>query len=472
MRRFVTLAPAFVVMATTVTVLLVAPAAVRRIGHANTAVEVAFARQTIEEDDILARLDRAVGAIAQAVEPSVVHIDVRTPDAGRSTTGSGWIFDTNGHIVTNSHVVRGAEQVRVEFYDGRVERAVVVGADPFTDIAVLKVAVTDGLFPVNMAIGTLPHKGERVFAFGSPFGFKFSMSEGIVSGLGRNPQGSLGLGGYTNFIQTDAAVNPGNSGGPLVNIRGELVGMNVAIATGKDSQGTQETGDSAGISFAIPVGTIGPIVDQLIETGGISRGFVGVRFQEGADWLSLPDGRELRGVRVTEVIAEGPASKAGLQSGDTIVRIQGYPVTGSDALSSLISSGRAGDEIGIEAMRAGELLPITIRLGEMPIENMLERIAGQLDRQLGIRVHTVYKDDGGRGVAIMSVRDGSIGDRAGLRPGQLVERVGSQRVSSGIDLYEAVYGQGLLSRGELGFVVSNLDNPGRSRQTVPVRIYP
>lgn len=472
MRKFVTLAPALVVMVTTVTVLLVAPVAVRRIGHANTAVQVAFARDTIDSDDILERLDRAISAIATAVEPSVVHIDVRTPDAGRSTTGSGWVFDTSGHIVTNSHVVRGAEQIRVEFYDGRVERAVVVGADPFTDIAVLKVAVLDGLFPVDMARGSLPHKGERVFAFGSPFGFKFSMSEGIVSGLGRNPQGSLGLGGYTNFIQTDAAVNPGNSGGPLVNVRGELVGMNVAIATGKDSQGTQETGDSAGISFAIPVGTIGPIVDQLIGSGNVSRGFVGVRFREGTDRVTLPDGRELRGVRVTEVVNDGPAAKAGLVTGDTIVRIQGYPVTGSDALASLVSSGRAGDEIGIEAMRDGQLVPMTIRLGEMPIENMLERIAGQLDRQLGVRVHTVFRDNGGQGVAIMSVRDGSIAARAGLRPGQLVERIGTQRVSSGIDLYEAVYAQGLLSRGELGFVVSDLDGPSSSRRTVPVRIYP
>lgn len=472
MRRFVTLAPALVVMITTAVVLLVAPAAVRRIGHANTAVQVRYAYDTIDEDNILERLDRAVSAVARAVEPSVVHIDVRTPDGDRSTTGSGWVLDTDGHIVTNSHVVRGSETIRIEFYDGRVVVAHVVGADPFTDIAVLKVSVSEGLFPVKIARGTLPHKGERVFAFGSPFGFKFSMSEGIVSGLARNPQGSLGLGGYTNFIQTDAAVNPGNSGGPLVNVRGELVGMNVAIATGRDAQGTQETGDSAGISFAIPVGTIEQIVAQLIDTGSISRGFVGVRFQPGADRVELPDGTVRTGVLVTEVIDPGPAAEAGLTTGDAIVRIQSYPVTDSNALAALISSGRAGDDISIEVLRDGAVVPLMLRLGEMPIENMLDRISGQLDRQLGVRVNTVYLDNGDRGVAIVSVRDDSIARRVGLRPGQLVERIGTARVTSRSELLEAVYGQGLLSRGEVPFVVADLDDRENTRKTVRVRIYP
>ena len=472
MRRFVTLAPALVVMVTTAVVLLVAPAAVRRIGHAATAVQVQYAYDTIDEDNILERLDRAISAVAKAVEPSVVHIDVRTPDGDRSTTGSGWVLDASGHIVTNSHVVRGADLIRVEFNDGRVVNATVVGADPFTDIAVLKVRVSDGLFPVTIARGTLPHKGERVFAFGSPFGFKFSMSEGIVSGLARNPAGSLGLGGYTNFIQTDAAVNPGNSGGPLVNVRGELVGMNVAIATGRDAQGTQDSGDSAGISFAIPVGTIEPIVKQLIDTGSISRGFVGVRFQPGSDRVELPDGTVRTGVRVTEVINPGPAAESGLTSGDAIVRIQGYPVTDSNALAALISSGRAGDDVSIEVVREGVAVPLTIRLGEMPIENMLDRIVGQLDRQLGIRVNTVYLENGDRGVAIVSVRDDSIARHVGLRPGQLVERVGTAKVSSAVELLEAVYGQGLLSRGEVPFVVADLDDREKTRKTLKVRIYP
>jgi serine protease Do len=472
MRRFVTLAPALVVMVTTATVLLVAPTAVRRIGHAATAVQVQYAQDTLATDDILERLDRAVSSIAKAVEPSVVHIDVRTPDGDRSTTGSGWVLDREGHVVTNSHVVRGAELVRVEFNDGRVVAANVVGADPFTDIAVLKVRLTEGLFPVRIARGSLPKKGERVFAFGSPFGFKFSMSEGIVSGLARNPSGSLGLGGYTNFIQTDAAVNPGNSGGPLVDVRGELVGMNVAIATGRDAQGTQESGDSAGISFAIPVGTIEPIVQQLIAAGSISRGFVGVRFRPGSDRLDLPDGTVRKGVVVTEVIDPGPAAQAGLRIGDAIVRIQGYPVTDSTALAALISSGRAGDEIAIDVLRDGAVVPLSIRLGEMPVENMLDRIAGQLDRQLGLRVNTVYLDDGSRGVAIMSVADDSIANRVGLRPGQLVEQIGGVRVTSALELLEAVYQQGMLSRGHIPFVVADLDDPDNTRKTVMVRIYP
>ncbi|RMH11410.1 MAG: PDZ domain-containing protein [Planctomycetota bacterium] len=469
MRRFVSILPALIVLITAAAILLAAPTALRRIGFARTAVQVEFARQSLGSDDILERIDRAVNAIADAVEPSVVHIDVRSTDIAQ-TTGSGWVYDTRGHIVTNSHVIRGADAIRVQFFDGRVLPAALVGADPFTDIAVLRVNTDEGLFPIELARGALPRKGDRVYAFGSPFGFKFSMSEGIVSGLGRDPQGSLGFGGYTNFIQTDAAVNPGNSGGPLVDVRGRLVGMNVAIATGRDTQGTTESGDSAGISFAIPTGTIEPIIRQLIDDGKISRGFVGVFFREGGDRIELPDGSSVVGTRVTEILASGPADKAGLRVDDVIVSVSGYPVIGSDALQSLISSGKPGQDVSIEVLRDGQIVPLTITLGEMPLSNMLDRIAGQVTRQLGIRVRDVALGSGSA-AAVYSVEEGSIAARVGLRPGQIITRIGSMPIESRADLYEAIYLQGLLTRGELPFVVAPIDEPERKR-TIKVRIYP
>ena len=473
MRRFITFLPAFVVLATAAAVLLAAPEAIRRIGFAQTSLQVGLARQTLADDDILVRIDGAVSAIAESVEPSVVHVEVTSSNSRSATTGSGWIYDSYGHIATNSHVIRGADSVHVEFFDGRVLPAAVIGADPFTDIAILRVNTDQGLFPVQIARGALPRKGDRVYAFGSPFGFKFSMSEGIVSGLGRDPQGSLGLGGYTNFIQTDAAVNPGNSGGPLVDVRGQLVGMNVAIATGRDTQGTTEAGDSAGISFAIPVGTIEPIIKQLINEGTVSRGFVGVFFREGEDRINLPDGSAVVGTRVTEVLAGGPAEQAGLRVDDVIVSVAGYPVTGSYALQSLISSGRPGQDVPIEALREGDLVPLTITLAEMPLENMLDRIAGQLYRQLGILTRNVFvgRENNERAVVISDVVDGSIAERVGLRRGQVVMRVGAYQVQNRADLLRAVYEQGLLVRGELPFVVANTDTLDK-KFTVKVRIYP
>ncbi len=472
MRRFLTFMPAVVVLLTALTVLLAAPTALRKIGHSATAVRIDIAHQTLGEDDILERIDRAVSAIAEAIEPGVVHVDVSSSGSRASTTGSGWVLDKRGHIVTNSHVVRGADAVRVQFFDGRVVQAELIGADPFTDIAVLRVNTSDGLFPLTLARGRVPRKGERVYAFGSPFGFKFSMSEGIVSGLGRNPSGSLGFGGYTNFIQTDAAVNPGNSGGPLVDVRGQLVGMNVAIATGRDTQGTQDSGDSAGISFAIPVGTIEPIVSQIIEGGQVARGFVGVQFRESEDRVSLPDGSSVIGTRVTRVIDDGPAARAGLRADDVIVSIADYSVTGSQALQALISSSRPGAVIPMQVLRGDRLLPVQITLDEMPLSNMLDRIEGQVYRQLGVRVRTVYLENGGTGAAIMTVTEGSIASRLGLRPGQIVLSVDGRLIATRNDFLEAVYTGRLLNGGELPFVVVSSDESNATRATIRVRIYP
>ncbi len=274
MRRIVSFGPAFVVLLTAGAVLVALPGMMMRVTAVRARERVELARQELDGDDILERFNRATQRVADAVEPSVVHLDIRMW-RGAGASGSGWVFDDDGHIVTNAHVVGPASRVDVQFFDGRVETGQVVGVDPLTDIAVLKVPTGDYLVPVRRATGERVHRGDRVFAFGSPFNFKFSMSEGIVSGLGRTARGGIGQAGITNYIQTDAAVNPGNSGGPLVDVNGRVVGMNVAIATAENSEGGTE-GQSAGISFAIPLATIEPRVEQIIEGQTPRSGYLGV----------------------------------------------------------------------------------------------------------------------------------------------------------------------------------------------------
>ncbi len=355
MRRVVAFGPAFVVLITAVVMLVAVPAVVRRIGYAQTAARIVLARQVLDDDDILERLNAASRNVADTVRPSIVHVDVgiggrRFP--GAHSAGSGWVYDAQGHIVTNAHVLLGARDIGVQFADGRVVEAEVVGEpDPYTDIAVIKVPAFEGLFPVRRATNIEPHQGDRIYTFGSPFGFKFSMSEGIISGLGRSPSTANDFGGFTNFIQTDAAVNPGNSGGPLVDIKGRVIGMNVAIATGRDNQGTTE-GQSSGISFAIPLRTIESVVDQLIRDGRVARGFLGIRFERQDRWITGVPGYEGPGVMVTSVTAGGPAAEAGLLENDIITAVNGRSLAGSEALRSEISSTRPGETVRLSIWRS------------------------------------------------------------------------------------------------------------------------
>ncbi|MCB1282446.1 MAG: trypsin-like peptidase domain-containing protein, partial [Salinibacterium sp.] len=268
MRRFIAYSPAVLLLIAVLSSMLLAPVVARRVGFAQNEARIQLARLTLDEDDILERISLATRAVADLVRPSVVHLDVASSAGfrqGVGASGSAWIYDDEGHVVTNAHVVRDGQRIIAELSDGRVYTLSRVGVDPLTDIAVLQLPTTAGIVPAQRATGEMPRQGDRVYAFGSPFGFKFSMSEGMISALGRDPRGAVVFeSGFTNYIQTDAAVNPGNSGGPLVDTRGRVVGMNVAIATSTESEGTV-SGQSAGISFAIPLRTIESVVDQIIE---------------------------------------------------------------------------------------------------------------------------------------------------------------------------------------------------------------
>lgn len=234
MRRFVSFGPAFVVLLTAGAVLLAVPAAIHRIDSAQTHAQVTLARQEADDGDILEQLNRAVTSVSRAVEPSVVHLDIVTNDDGgerfsRGSTGAGWVFDTAGHIITNAHVVRGATEITIQFADGRVTDAKVLGADVFTDVAVVRVSEASGLVPAPGPPAADPNKVSESLR-SDPLSVSSSRCRRGSSRAWAAPRGVMEFGGFTNFIQTDAAVNPGNSGGPLVDIRGRVIGMNVAIA--------------------------------------------------------------------------------------------------------------------------------------------------------------------------------------------------------------------------------------------------
>jgi len=339
-------------------VLLAGPAVVSRLTEAHTDAKVAGARGRLDEDPILARFSQATRDLATIVEPSVVHIstraDLRDPKTGRtvpmSSSGSGWVYDADGHIVTNAHVVDGAKEIEVQFHNGSLRKVTSVKLDLRTDIAVLKIE-HGGLRPAERGRSELIHQGDLVFAFGSPFDFRFSMSSGIVSGLGR----SAGLSDvdFENFIQVDAAINPGNSGGPLTDITGRVVGMNTAIATGRGNT-TGVQGQSAGIGLAIPMSIIESVVPQLIEKGEVDKGFMGVRLSLLTDARARTAGYEGHGVMIGDVEAGAPAHRSGLRPGDIITHINGQPINSQRQIPAIVATHRPGQTILVRVWRSGD----------------------------------------------------------------------------------------------------------------------
>ncbi|MEM1424429.1 MAG: trypsin-like peptidase domain-containing protein [Planctomycetota bacterium] len=381
MRRFFTYGPGLLVLLAVTVALVAAPSAVRRVQFARISASVTQAQDTLAQGTLLDRLNEELTAVSDSVLPSVVHLDVRmSPSEGSRfrrtafTSGTGWIWNDEGFIVTNAHVVNNARRVDAELYDGRVLRARVIGVDIQTDIAVIKIDPGVGVVPITRASNEPLAVGEQVFAFGSPFSIKFSMSRGVVSGLGRSEAASFlrMQGGYTNFIQTDAAMNPGNSGGPLVDVNGRLVGMNAAIANNVDSDGEGLQGQSAGIGFAIPVDTVEAVVSQLIddESDVVLRGYLGINLTQidmSADMASRL-GYAGPGVLVANTPAGQPAAKGGLERGDIITAINDSPTPTSEVLRSLISIQPPGEPAAITVWRpdnrgSGELIELSVRLG-------------------------------------------------------------------------------------------------------------
>ncbi len=469
MRKFDTVIPMLMLAVIGAMLLLAGPRAVRTYTLAEQSARVMVARQELADDDILRRIDRATAAIADAVSPSVVHIEVS--EGRRSLTGSsgaGWVYDAQGHVVTNAHVVRGSERISVEFSDGVVTGARLVGSDVYTDIAVLRVERAGSeLMPARRSETRLPRVGERAFAFGSPFGFKFSMSEGVVSGLGRRAPGSSIPGGYTNYIQTDAAVNPGNSGGPLVNSDGHVIGMNVAIATSRSTGASPEDagGDSAGISFAIPLGTIEPIVDQLIRFGSVSRGFLGINFADGPPTrVALDDGMVLTGVRVTRTEPGGPSDLAGMREGDVIVQIQGSPIVTSESLSALVSSGRAGEAVEVRVWRDGRLIDLSVTLAPIRPEVLAQRLAEPTQLRLGAILGQAEQ-----GVVVLQTFGNLPAAKAGLEVGDRLVAINGRPFGEWYEFFVMAADAGLLTGQSVRIGV--IDRSGEERE-IEITLYP
>ena len=467
MRKIASYGPAIVLIMATLVALFIVPSLVERYSYAQQNAKITLARSVLAQDDILRRVDRAVSAIADSTEPSVVHIETRTDSSSETlysptySTGAGWVFDQHGHIVTNAHVVQSATDVSIEFFDGRVVLGKVIGTDPYTDIAVISTGAGSKSFAARRATDRLPRTGETVFAFGSPFGFKFSMSEGIISGLGREAAGSNVPGGYTNYIQTDAAVNPGNSGGPLVNSDGHVIGMNVAIATAKSvGKAPEDSGsDSAGISFAIPLGTIEPIVMQIIKYGKVSRGYLGISYatksQENIN-IPLDDGTVLSGIRITDVISGGPSAEAGMKTNDIVVSVQGSPVHSVEGLKSLVTSSRSGDAISVRVYRENHFVNLTVILGKLKDEVLAARIAEPIMVQLGMAV-TSSSDH----VMVTSVWSGLPADEAGFLVGDRILSANGLPFKNYYHFFVLVADEGILTGKPITFRVLGSDGTHR-----------
>ncbi len=321
----------------------------------------------------------------QRVNPAVVYVEVLVNDGGTLTplgSGSGFVIDTEGRIVTNNHVVEQADALRVVFSDGNVADAQILGLDPYSDLAVIQVDLPpERLVPLELSDSSTLQVGQRVVAIGNPFGLEGTMTVGIVSALGRTLPAQVlqGTGRFSNpeIIQTDAAINPGNSGGPLLDIRGRVIGVNTAIRS--------TTGTNSGIGFAVPVNTVNRIVPALIEEGAYRYPYLGISYDtrfimaELAGPLGLP---AAHGALIDKVTPGTAAAQAGLQGGnhevevmgttvnaggDIIVAIDGYKLRDfDDLIAYLVRETGVGQEVTLTVIRDGEELEIPVMLGERP----------------------------------------------------------------------------------------------------------
>jgi serine protease Do len=354
-------------------------------------------------------------------------------------TGSGFIYDKQGHIITNNHVVEGAESIKVKLWNGTEFDATVVGQDPETDLAVIKIAPSEDLPVATLGDSDLMKVGQYAIAMGSPRGFEGSLTFGHISALGRQGLQDLAAQGlrFQNLIQTDAGINLGNSGGPLCNIDGEVVGINVAIVWGADS-----------IGFAIPINMAKVIVPQLITAGHVTRGFLGVRIEDAAGGLGesvgLTDGQ---GAFVTLVQPGTPAETAGVQRYDVVRKVNGEAVADASDLVRKISAQQPGAVVMLEVWRDRQPLELQVTLvkwetsaqartpQEEPVLGMrLQDLSAPLRERLGLTPDAT-------GVLVSGVVPGSPADEAGLTQGDVLIEVAQQPVASVAELSKVLEGK-------------------------------
>ena len=458
---------------------LAASAGIYEMAKPTTAAAVAAPAPAALDDNsvsALLSLDQAMETLAAKVTPAVVNITVASKTNARGDSndnngpaaqqfgqdnnpfgnfgpfrfgqpsrpqiehglGSGVIISPDGYIVTNNHVVEGAVDVRVTMSDRRVFSAKVIGTDPLTDLAVIKINGS-GLASLPLGDSTKLHPGQTVLAFGNPFGFRFTVTRGIVSALNRpNPDSNRRKPGQ--FIQTDAAINPGNSGGPLVNAHGEVIGINTFLIS--------DNGSFSGMGFAIPTQIVRPTIDALMRDGKVSHGYMGIGISdvtpENSKFFDLT---KSEGALVSQVEPDSPAAKAGLKIGDVIVGLDGKPVNDSGSLQVETGQKQPGTTIHLDIIRDGkkETVPVTLEaMGSR--DKVASNSADHEKPRWGVGLEDLTPDarqevqapSNIRGAVVTNVEPGSSAENAGIQRGDVIVEVNRKSMQSASDVKDAL----------------------------------
>jgi serine protease Do len=345
--------------------------------------------------------------------------------------GSGVIVSPDGYVLTNNHVVENASEIKVSLADKREFKAKVIGTDPRTDIAVLKLDATN-LPTVVLGDSSKVQVGNFALAIGDPFGLSQTVTAGIISATGR---GNLGIEDYEDFIQTDASINPGNSGGALINVNGELIGINTAILTGDGSRGNQ------GVGFAIPINMARSVMSQILKNGRVIRGYLGAWIQPVTPEIAKAFGlSKTQGALLGDVSADGPAGKSGLKRGDIVLEMNGQPIKETKDFRLKISMTAPGTTVHLKVFHKGQIMDYDVTLGELPNneEKTTAEAGGPSTELEGLHVETltpaIAKDiglpTGTKGVVVDAVDPGSEVASAGLQRGDVIQEVNRQPVTN------------------------------------------
>ncbi|ADY73195.1 protease Do [Desulfurobacterium thermolithotrophum DSM 11699] len=408
-------------------------------------------KPTPQDYNVVESLEKVFESVAEKVKPAVVNISTvsevkfkhppippefrdfffhfgipfpfdNMPDEFKTKSlGSGFIVKVkNGwaYILTNNHVIDKATKIKVKLSDGSIYKAKVVGKDPKTDIALIKIKIGNKKVPtVELGDSDNIKVGEFVIAVGNPYGLNWTVTHGIVSAKGRH---GLGLNPIENFIQTDAAINPGNSGGPLCDIHGKVIGINTAIVR-----------NAQGLGFAVPINIAQKVMNDLLKYGKVIRGWLGVYIEDLSPEIAKKFGVK-KGVLVTKVVKDSPAEKGGLRSGDIIVEFNGKPVKNVSDLQLKVINTKPGEKVKVKIIRDGQKKVLTIKIGEMPgskqvaMENLLskygfsvQKLTPELKKRIGIPKW--IKD----GLIVTTVKPGSPADDAGLKEGDVIVKAGT-----------------------------------------------
>ncbi len=360
-------------------------------------------------------------------------------DSREKALGSGVIVSPEGYILTNNHVIDGATDVRVTLSDKREFKARVIGSDPKTDVAVLRIDAKN-LTPITIGDSSKVQVGDVALAIGDPFGVGQTVTKGIISATGR---GGLGIEDYEDFLQTDAPINPGNSGGALINDRGELVGLNTAIIS-------HGSGGSQGIGFAVPANLARQVMDQVLKNGHVTRAYLGIYPQDVTPAMAKAFGeKDSQGIVVGDVSPNSPAKDAGIQRGDIILQINGKPVTDSNQLRMSISMMQPGTELKLKTLRNGTERDATVKLAEMPKESAkadsnddqggskeldgveVGNLNASIARQLNIPSST-------KGVVVTDIDPASKMADSGLQKGDVIQEVNHQAITNVSEFQSAI----------------------------------